>query len=161
MRPRLLLPALAVALQFASRLAAADFVHLVEAEDRESNRASVAISAAADASGGSYVNNPSSYNPLFTGDWPAEEAERLTIWARVRRHAIQLKTTSEDGKQTEFSWNWSRPAEWRWVNLGTHERAKLGVGFLIIRGADAPEGAGLDAVIVTNDPNFRPRDPRP
>lgn len=162
MHPRLFAPITFALLAIASAsLHANELVTLIEAESRDFNRASVTVVPAADASGESYVNNPTGYLPLFNGDWPAQEAAHLTVWARVRGHAIQLKSVDADKKQTEHGWSWARPAAWRWVNLGTHERAILGVGFVIIRAADGPADAGLDAVIVTNDPNFRPRETQP
>lgn len=136
---------------------AAPGIILLEAEDQAVNKASVRRVDDPAASGGRFVVSGADYNPLFAADNPAIETTRLSYWVRVRGVSVQLKSAAADGTQTELKWSWEKSDEWKWVHLGTYDRAQLGVGFIIIRGPSPRAGAGLDAVIISTDPDFKPQ----
>ncbi len=116
----------------------------------------VEIQANDEASGASYVAQPGDYLPLFTAPLPAE-GESFTIWARGRGHGICLKSKSAEGKQRELKWLFNWPAdEWTWRCFGTFRRDELGEAIVLIRQPNAAPGAGLDAVVVSADPDYLP-----
>ncbi len=110
----------------------------------------------AEALGGEYVFQPQDYYPLFTQPVP-EKGNTFTIWARGRGHGICLKTKSDDGKQRELKWLFKWPAEeWTWRTFGTWHREDLGEAIVFIRQPNAEPGAGLDAIVISNDPEYVP-----
>ncbi len=114
------------------------------------------ITADPDALGGAYVAQPGDYRPLFTQALPAD-GDTFTIWARGRGHGICLKSQAPGGKQSEIKWlfNWPE-AEWTWRCFGTYRRDELGESIVLIRQPNAEPGAGLDAVVISADPDFLP-----
>jgi hypothetical protein len=157
--PRPLVSLLALCAALASARAADDepFVHLVEAENAELNTADVKVLDDAAADGGKYGAGKGDYQPIVMIDLPTIVAPRVSIWVRNRGQAIQLKGLLADGNQADLNWDWSKPAEWKWINLGTYERERVAAGLLIIRAPDSAANAGIDAVIVTSDLAFRPQ----
>jgi hypothetical protein len=114
------------------------------------------IQAEADALGGSYVAQPNDYRPLFTASVPAG-GESFTIWARGRGHGICLKSKSADGKQRELKWLFNWPVDqWTWRSFGTFRRDELGEAIVLIRQPNGEPGAGLDAVVISADPDYLP-----
>lgn len=108
-----------------------------------------------DALGGEYVFHMSEYHPLFFSSMDVVDGDPVIVWARLRGMGVQAKAIRGDS-QEELNWNWESPASWKWVKLGEYARETMGDGILLIRGPNASEGAGLDAVILTSDGNFLP-----
>ncbi|MEI8340479.1 MAG: hypothetical protein WCH43_02955 [Verrucomicrobiota bacterium] len=106
--------------------------------------------------GGEYASNSKPYNPIFIGEIATVTGDPIIVWARLRGFAVQTKGIAESGNQTELSWNWEKPKDWKWVKLGSYTRAQLGKSLLIIRGPDADANAGINVVLFTTDPNLNP-----
>jgi len=106
--------------------------------------------------GGEYASNSKPYNPIFIGDIATVTGDPIIVWARIRGFAVQIKGIADSGNQTELSWNWEKPKDWKWVKLGSFTRAQLGKSVLIIRGPDADTNAGINLVLLTTDPNLNP-----
>ncbi len=107
------------------------------------------------ALGGEFVTHKEAYNPIFSSNLSEVGGDPIIVWARVKGMAIQLKGVTGES-QKEFEWNWDASDTWKWVRVGQHTREEFGDGILIIRGPDAAEGAGLDAVILTSEPSIDP-----
>lgn len=130
---------------------------LIEAES-DLNLAKVKRVADGAALGGIFVAIGTPYNPLFKMA-ASGTGESFTIWVRHRGEPVQLKCKMPgDEKQTERQWAWYNGPEFRWSSLGTYRRELLGEFFYIIRGPSKEANAGLDAVIISQDPFFRPSD---
>jgi Glycosyl hydrolases family 39 len=108
------------------------------------------------ASGGKYVASQQAYQPLAFAPLPSGVEEPVTVWVRYRGVAVQLKGMAADGSQKDLNWLWDRPSAFRWASFGAHSRAELGNKILVIGGPDRLEPAGVDALVVTTDPNFNP-----
>ncbi|MEM6458305.1 MAG: hypothetical protein AAF710_02820, partial [Planctomycetota bacterium] len=119
---------------------------LVEAESIEKAAVYARVIDADDALGGRAVTSPEPWRPLFRYALePGELPERVTVHVRRRHGPIQLKARI-DGKNKDLKWDWGKPAEFAWANLGTYNTADLGELIEIIRGnnANAPI---VDAVV--------------
>ncbi|MDX2082346.1 MAG: hypothetical protein SFU53_16300 [Terrimicrobiaceae bacterium] len=147
-------PAPIVAFVFVLSSVFATSPEVVEPEDNPFN-GDVMIQEEEGASGGSYVRTEKRYGPLFATPVP-DGSEPLTIWVRARGHAVCLKAIDNEGTQTELKWIFGMPAEWSWRSFGTFDRGRLQSKLLIIRSDSATEDAGLDAVILSEDPGFDP-----
>jgi Glycosyl hydrolases family 39 len=108
------------------------------------------------ASGGKYVTSQQAYQPLASAPLPSGVEEPIMVWVRYRGVAVQLKGIAADGSQKELNWLWDRPSTFRWASFGSHSRAELGNKILVIGGPDRLEKAGVDALVLTTDPNFNP-----
>ncbi|MBC8009061.1 MAG: alpha-L-arabinofuranosidase [Burkholderiales bacterium] len=106
------------------------------------------------ASGAAYAANPRDWNPVVIGTLPSTYT-RLTLWALVRGGPFQLKGLV-NGQQKELRWDRTKPATWAWVSFGAHDRSALGDKFLIISGQGLAPDSGIDALILSDDPSFRP-----
>ena len=72
-------------------------------------------------------------------------------------HGICLKSKSPEGKQRELKWLFNWPTdEWTWRCFGTFRRDELGEAIVLIRQPNAAPGAGLDAVVISADPDYLP-----
>ena len=115
--------------------------------------ADVQIQEDAQALGGEYVMNHQAYNPvLFLATPPGDS---LTIWARVRGSSFQLKGVV-GGNQQPLDWVWGTAGQFTWKKFGTYARTQLGDQLVIIRGDKADATDGIDAVLISPDPNFSP-----
>ncbi len=110
----------------------------------------------ASASGGKYVTGEKAYHPLVSAPLPSGVEEPITVWVRYRGVAVQLKGVKADGSQEELNWLWDRPSTFRWASFGAHSRSELGNKILVIAGPDRLAKSGVDAVVVTADPDFNP-----
>lgn len=108
------------------------------------------------ASGGKYVTSQQAYQPLASAPLPSGVEEPIIVWVRYRGVAVQLKGMAADGSQKELNWLWDRPSAFRWASFGAHSRAELGTKILVIGGPDQLSPSGVDALVVTTDPNFNP-----
>ncbi len=108
------------------------------------------------ASGGKYVASQQAYQPLASAPLPSGVEEPIIVWVRYRGVAVQLKGIATDGSQKELNWLWDRPSAFRWASFGAHSRAELGSKILVIGGPDRLSSPGVDALIVTTDPDFNP-----
>jgi Glycosyl hydrolases family 39 len=118
---------------------------LIEAEANLGSDSKVIDDAA--ASGGKFVENAKDWQPLMNLSTPADASARVTIHIRHKGGPIQLKTTDAAGKQTDRSWVWDKPAEWKWSKIGTFNKADLGEKFLLMRGGGGGTIA-LDAIVL-------------
>lgn len=119
------------------------------------------VSADASASGGKYVTSEKAYHPLVSAPLPSGVEEPITVWVRYWGVAVQLKGIAADGSQKELNWLWDRPSTFRWASFGAHSRSELGNKILIIGGPDRLAKSGVDAVVVTADPDFNPNAAEP
>jgi Glycosyl hydrolases family 39 len=108
------------------------------------------------ASGGKYVTSQQAYQPLASAPLPPGVDESVTVWVRYRGVAVQLKGVAADGSQKELNWLWDKPSTFRWASFGAHSRAELGNKILVIGGPDPLSPSGVDALVVTTDPDFNP-----
>ena len=98
------------------------------------------------ARGGKFVSREGDYQPIFMADLPALTGPEITVWVRYRGVGLQLKSIGGDGRQTERQWLYDAPKTFQWRSLGRYKREDIGAKILIIRGPNAANGAGLDAV---------------
>ncbi len=71
--------------------------------------------------------------------------------------ATQLEAAPTPGaSQKELKWIWKPGDDWAWKSNGRYPVADLGAEIVIIRGNDALEIAGLDAVILAPNADFDP-----
>ena len=108
-----------------------------------------------EAYGGSYVQQTSAWQPMIVSPVPAS-GDSWVIWARIKDVNVQLKAVAADGTQNALNWEWAQPDDWTWVSLGRHTRAELGPKILLMRGPNAGQSPGLDAVLFANDDSFDP-----
>jgi Glycosyl hydrolases family 39 len=113
------------------------------------------------ASGGKYVTSEKAYQPLVSAPLLSGIEEPVTVWVRYRGVSVQLKGISANGSQRELNWIWDRPSIFRWASFGAHSRAELGNKILVIGAPDRLEKSGVDALVVTSDPDFNPEAPAP
>jgi|GEM_PF-5234998 len=105
---------------------------------------------------GEYASHNKEYNPIFIAPTSDIQGDRIHIWARMRGYAVQVKAGMKGGAQVELGWTWDKPAEWKWLKLGSYDQEQLGESVIIIRGPDAAPNAGIDAVLLTSDPALDP-----
>ena len=149
----LLSPLLALATSFT--LWADDGLTLVQSEST-ADATGAKVLADGDALEGSYTMSDKDYNPLFKAAMPTG-AESYTVWIRARGVGLQLKASeSIGGKQKGIKWSWKPGTTWTWKSYGTYPAAELGAEITIIRGREPSDDAGLDAVIISDDPGFDP-----
>jgi hypothetical protein len=142
----------------AAASASAQNTFLFEAESITAD--GVVAESAPDALGGRFVTQARDYNPLVTFSLPTLPSREVHVWARIRGYAVQLKTAPPGSPgMMEHSWNWSRPATWRWIQLATLQGENRTGTAMVIRAPTAPAGAGLDAVLVTSDAALDPDKP--
>ncbi len=108
------------------------------------------------ALGGKFTARDGDYQPIFLAAVPAGIGPEITLWARYRGVSLQWKSVAGDGKQTEHPWAYDAPKTFQWRSLGRYRREELGAKVLIIRGPNAAEGAGLDAVCFADRADFDP-----
>ena len=108
------------------------------------------------ASGGKYVTSEKAYEPLVSAPLPSGVKEPIIVWVRYRGVAVQLKGITADGSQKELNWLWDRPSAFRWASFGAHSLTELGNKILVIGGPKRRENSGVDAVVLTTDPDFKP-----
>ncbi|MGA7952679.1 MAG: hypothetical protein WCA07_04075 [Gloeobacterales cyanobacterium] len=115
------------------------------------------------ASGGKYVTSEKAYQPLVSAPLPSGVKEPIIVWVRYRGVAVQLKGIAADGSQKELNWLWDRPSTFQWASFGAHSPTELGNKILVIGGPNRLEKSGVDAVVMTTDPDFNPytADPKP
>jgi hypothetical protein len=131
---------------------AAPQTSLVEAEATPSGL----VITDSSASGGKYVTNEKAYQPLVYAPLLSGVEEPIMVWVRYRGVAVQLKGIAVDGSQKKLNWLWDRPSTFQWASFGAHSRAELGNKILVIGGPDRLEKSGVDALVVTTDPDFNP-----
>ena len=105
---------------------------------------------------GKFVSRNGAYQPIFTAAVPALTGPEITVWARYRGVSLQLKSLGADGVQTERQWVYETPKTFHWRSLGRYKREGLGAKVLIIRGPNAADDAGLDAVCFASAADFDP-----
>jgi hypothetical protein len=107
------------------------------------------------ALGGRYLKAPTGYRPAVFAGLPTE-GDPVLVWVRYRALALQMKIL-EGGKQQETPWNWdTKDKAFGWRAIGPYSRELLGDGILFIAAPTDDPRAGIDAVVVTTDPAFRP-----
>ena len=87
---------------------------------------------------------------------PSSAKAPFIVWVRYRGFAVQLKGVDSKGTQNGLNWLWKRPSTFKWASFGAHTRTELGDKILVIRGPNSRAKSGIDAVVVTTDPNFNP-----
>lgn len=151
-RTTLLIPL--VALVAALTAVAADVV-LIQAESTVEGTGAEVL-ADDSALGGSYTMSNREWKPVFKLAMPTG-ADSYTVWIRARGVALQLKAAETGScEQKGVKWNWKPSATWAWKSYGTYPASDLGAEITIIRGQEAADDAGLDAVIIASDPGFDP-----
>lgn len=97
------------------------------------------------------------YGRIATATIP-ENGNPLHIWARYRNLALQMKTRKED-ETLVFPWSWARhKAEFAWRKIGSFAREEIGDSIYLIHDPNFDETSGLDALVITADPDWRPAD---
>jgi Alpha-L-arabinofuranosidase len=105
--------------------------------------------------GGAYIAPTKAYSLLARVQVP-DSGDPLAVWIHYRGLALQMKTKIAD-KNVEFPWNWSRhPNGFAWRKVGVFSRAELGPEITFICDTRLPEGAGVDAVVITADLSWDP-----
>jgi Glycosyl hydrolases family 39 len=145
----------AIGLSFFLPMAAAQAAPQASLVEAEANPLGQVITDSS-ASGGKYVTSQQAYQPLISAPLPPGVEEPIMLWVRYRGVAVQLKGIAADGSQKELNWLWDRPSTFRWASFGAHSRTELGNKTLVIGGPDRLEKSGVDAVVVTTDPDFNP-----
>jgi len=107
-----------------------------------------------EAFGGDAAHSPKAYAPLAIVK-PPLEGETLTVWVHYRGLALQMKRVDAEGNKYSFPWSWDRQEDaFAWRKVGTYPRAELGNELQFIQDKKPTENSGLDAIVITADPNL-------
>lgn len=126
----------------------------VEAEDERAN-GDVIVRDQPGCFGGSYATTGRDWNPVFSCNVP-EESGNYRIFVRARGYNMILKAMDEAGAQHQLKAVFQVPATWSWIDFGSFSREQLRRNLWLIRSAGGSQDAGIDAVILTTDPEFHP-----
>ncbi|RMD73355.1 MAG: hypothetical protein D6820_18745 [Lentisphaerae bacterium] len=111
------------------------------------------------ASNDLYISQKRAWNPLLeikTSSLKKPIRKAMYLWIRYRRGSIGV-TRMISASRRELGWLFARPERWSWQRFGPIAPDQLAPGIRLIRDGKAKqEGAHVDCIVLTDDPEARP-----